>query len=414
MNFKTGKDGKESLKIAMVTYLFPPTFAGGARHAIELAKGLRARGVESFFIGANLNGAPPFEIFEGFSVFRAKPNGKKRIGFLTYVLKVCRRLFSERHSFQIVHLHSVRPFYFLIVALARILKKPVILCPTLTGHDDPIGLRRKSFLLKIESRMYFSYEKIICKSTALKKACMKAGLPDSSIAVIPGAIPCGGPDSFFRPAGDIDEVRRTRRGLGLPEDSFIVAFAGRIQSRKGCGLLFEAWEKILGNPRFRCHLLLIGPYDQISDEHDGAADPAYISKLKSCLEQKDQKRLIFTGNVAHAEVARYLRASDCFVFPSTREGMGKVVVEAMASGLPVICTLIPDVTTDMIENGRDGIIIETRRPSDLADAIAKLMEDKELRKRLSFNAVEKACKKFSISRVVDEHLQLYKSLLKRD
>ncbi len=63
------------LRVAMVAYQFPPMFAGGARHAIELAKALRPHGVESFFLVANLTDSPRYETYEGFPVYRFTPRG---------------------------------------------------------------------------------------------------------------------------------------------------------------------------------------------------------------------------------------------------------------------------------------------------------------------------------------------------
>lgn len=113
----------------------------------------------------------------------------------------------------------------------------------------------------------------------------------------------------------------------------------------------------------------------------------------------------------YAEVPRYLRASDCFVFPSKRESLGKAVIEAMASGLPAICTRIPGVTEDIIDDGEDGIILDRRDAAELARAILRVKEDETFRKKLSANAVEKVREKFSLADVTRRHLELYGELL---
>ncbi|MGH7766222.1 MAG: glycosyltransferase, partial [Candidatus Binatia bacterium] len=104
------------LTIAMVAYQFPPLPAGGARHALELAKALRGRGVESFFIVANLRNSPRYEVYEGFPVYRFTPRGVSRIRYVTFALQVCKKLWAERRSIGVIHLHSIRPFYFLVLA----------------------------------------------------------------------------------------------------------------------------------------------------------------------------------------------------------------------------------------------------------------------------------------------------------
>ena len=391
------------LRVAMVAYQFPPLFAGGARHALELAKALRIHGVESFFIVANLRNSPRFEMFEGFPVYRFTPRGISRIRYITFALQVCKKLWAEKNSIDLIHMHSTRPFYFFILALAQLLKKPIVMCPTLIGHDDPMSLKKKPFLWRVEGKSYRCYQKIICKSAGVKESCLKAGIPESLLVTIPGAVPCADAHSPFRPPSGLEEIHETRKSLGLPADSFIVTFVGHIQERKGSDLLFDAWEELSKTKRFPGHLLLVGPYPS---ETDG-----FGARVKPVLEKAAEARIIFTGQVNYAEVPRYLRASDCFVFPSKREGLSKAVIEAMACGLPVICTSIPGVTEDMIDDGEDGIILADRNPADLAQAILRVKEGETLRKKLSSNAIDKVRRKFSIADVTRRHLQLYRELL---
>jgi glycosyltransferase involved in cell wall biosynthesis len=396
-----------NLRAAMVTYQFPPMFAGGARHALELAKALRRRGVESFFIGANLKNAPGHENYEGFPVFRFTPRGPGRIRYLTYALQACKKLCAEKDSVDIIHLHSIRPFYFLIFALAKLLKKPIVLSPTLIGHDDPMTLKKKPFLWQVEGKLYGRYGKIVCKSTAIKDSCARAGIPDSLIAAIPGAVPCAESNSPFRPAQSPTDVKETRAALGLPPDSFIVTFVGHIQERKGCDLLFEAWRELLKEKRFSGHLVLVGPYPS-DRERDG-----FVARLRPVLETAAEKRILFTGQVNYADVPGYLRASDCFVFPSKREGLSKAVIEAMACGLPVICANIPGVTGDMIDHGEDGIVLDRRDAAVWARTILRLHDDDALRHKLSANAIRKVRDKFSIAEVARRHQELYRELVNR-
>jgi glycosyltransferase involved in cell wall biosynthesis len=386
----------------MVAYQFPPLPAGGARHALELAKALRGHGVESFFIVANLRNSPRYETYEGFPVCRFTPRGFSRIRYVTFALQVCKKLWAEKNDLGVIHLHSVRPFYFFILLLAKTLKKPIVLGPTLMGHDDPMTLKKKPFLWRIEGGLYRNYDKIICKSTAVRESCAKAGIPEAKLVSIPGAVPCAAADSPFRPPRGLEEVQEIRKSLGLPLDSFIATFVGNIQERKGSDLLFEAWEGLSKARRLPGHLMLVGPYPRGGD--------GFGARVQPVLEKARENSILFTGQVDYAEVPRYLRASDCFVFPSKREGLSKAVIEAMASGLPVICTKIPGVTDDLIDDGEDGIIVANRDPVELADAILRVKADGALRKKLSSNAIDKVRRKFSLADVTRRHLQLYNEL----
>ena len=94
-------------------------------------------------------------------------------------------------------------------------------------------------------------------------------------------------------------------------------------------------------------------------------------------------RVHFAGVVRNVEV--YLRASDVFVFPSQREGMPNAVLEAMASGLPVILTPFTGLSEDFGKPGQEYLLAE-RDPKALAAQITKLLENDELRNNLGLHA----------------------------
>lgn len=392
------------LTIVMLTFLFPPSFSGGTRQAIELAKGLRRQGWDCIFLGANLQEALPHEDFDGFEVFRFKTPARGRRQYLIYALQVCRFLWQRRASYHLVLLHSTRPFTFLVLALLKWLKKPALVTLTLIGNDDPAALRKKSFLWKLEGLALKQCDRIVCKSSAIRQICVEEKISPARIA----AIPNGADLRKFRPARHRQEKDELRQEFGIAPHAFVIAFAGRIGARKGCDLLFDAWEGL------RAHipnglLLLIGPY------HGGSPSTPepeqFGGKLQDALAHQNERRLRFAGEVDHARLARYLRLSDCFVFPSQREGLPNSVIEAMASGLPVICSDIPGVTADLIEHGVNGLILKTRHPADLAALIRQIYEDDCLREKLGNNALESSQSRFSIDVVAARHAALYRELL---
>jgi glycosyltransferase involved in cell wall biosynthesis len=78
---------------------------------------------------------------------------------------------------------------------------------------------------------------------------------------------------------------------------------------------------------------------------------------------------------------------------------------------PAICTRIPGVTQDIIDDGEDGIILDQRDAADLARAILRVKEDGTFGKKLSANAIEKVRRKFSLADVTRRHVDLYRGLL---
>src|SRR5207245_3252238 len=89
-----------------------------------------------------------------------------------------------------------------------------------------------------------------------------------------------------------------------------------------------------------------------------------------------------------ADIERLYDAADVFVLPSTREGAPNVVLEAMASGLPCIVTRLPGVTDAMIDDGRNGILVEKDDRQALAAALTTVLRDRDLAQELGPRARE--------------------------
>ncbi|MFQ5706806.1 MAG: glycosyltransferase family 4 protein [bacterium] len=393
------------LVVAMVTYIFPPSYGGAAIQALELAKSLKRLGVQSFFVAANFANAPACEELEGIPVYRFQTVASPRFSYLIFMLKVLRLLFKKRKSYDLIHFHSIKPFSFLITLLAKVLRKPALVSLSLIGNDDPKGLKAKSKLWAIEAQMYKHLETVNCVSTALKKSCLDEGILPENIATIPYGVD---ELKFARPKNS-GVKKEIRRALGIPEQAFVCLFVGRVSLRKGCDLLFEAWREVLKTNPKDFFLTLVGPYgDHVFMSEAGKN---FDAQVQENVQSAEALRMKFTGQIDIEETSRYFQAADCFVFPSVVEGFGIVVIEAMACGVPVIATRIEDVTEDIIDDRADGIILEDRDPKALAQAILELQRDQKLYAKLSKNAVQKVEQQFTLSSVAARHVVLYERLL---
>jgi len=163
-------------------------------------------------------------------------------------------------------------------------------------------------------------------------------------------VPNGVDTSQFHPLN-----RRTKAGVKR------IIFVGRFSQEKNLPLLIEAAALLDG-----VKLVLVG---------DGPMQPQ-IEKLAAQLQVEAE----FTGVVPHEQLPALLNQSDIFVLPSLSEGHPKALLEAMSCGLPCIGTNVPGIR-DVIRDEENGLLCELA-PKDLADKIAAVLSNSELRGRL--------------------------------
>ena len=104
-------------------------------------------------------------------------------------------------------------------------------------------------------------------------------------------------------------------------------------------------------------------------------------------QQPDCSRLEFLGRVPRREVTALYARADVLVFPTLSDSFGMVVLEAMAAGIPVICS---PYCADVVQDGVNGLVVDPRDPAALADAISRVIHDRAFRERLAKAAKERA------------------------
>ena len=185
-------------------------------------------------------------------------------------------------------------------------------------------------------------------------------------------VPSGVPTARLRAAAPTRAAARAR--LGLPADAFVIAGVGRLVPIKGFDLLVDALPAIAAQvPSARA--LLIG------DGEERAALEARAAALGV------GERLSITGAVT--DVEGVLAAADVLAAPSRNEGMGRVLVEAMAIGLPVVGTTVGGIP-DVIIDGECGRLVAADDAAALAAALAELGSDAALRAKLGAAAGPRA------------------------
>ena len=163
------------------------------------------------------------------------------------------------------------------------------------------------------------------------------------------------------------------KAKGIRNNLFTFLYVGRIVKDKGINELCEAFEKLSGLTEAR--LILVGPSE---DSLDPISD-----KAREIIANNPNIESV--GGKFGDELLAYYAASDCFVFPSYREGFPNTVLEAGAMGLPSIVTDI-NGSREIIKQGENGVIIPSQDAEALFDAMMNMMRDKTARERMAGNA----------------------------
>jgi phosphatidylinositol alpha-mannosyltransferase len=209
------------------------------------------------------------------------------------------------------------------------------------------------------------------------------------LRVLPGAdvdvIPNGVDTETFQPD------RNERPG----SDRFCILYVGRLEPYKGVADLIEALS-IVNDPTI-C-LKIAG---------DGSLNQA-LRQQTTDLGLND--RVAFLGGIRKQEMPGVYGSADALCLPSIVEGMSNVVLEAMASGLPVVVTDIPG-SRDLVQNDRSGLIVPPSEPGKVAEALQKLAGSAETRKRFSAAARIKAGE-MSWKKVTEDYIAIYERVLR--
>jgi len=139
-------------------------------------------------------------------------------------------------------------------------------------------------------------------------------------------------------------------------------------------------------------------------------DGAEEEELRQLVERLSLGNWVsFIGKIPNEKIPEYLAASDVFVLPSLSEGLPNVILEAMASGLPIVASKVGGLP-EMIKNGENGFLVEPKSPEQIAKKVLLLLGDNELKEKISKNNKEKA-KDYSWESIVIKLEKVYQSLL---
>ena len=219
-----------------------------------------------------------------------------------------------------------------------------------------------------------------------------AGVPPERITIIPSGVDC----EHFHFA---DPAARTaaRAELEMAPDAMVLATVGMLEARKGHRHLLEALARIVRGGEGANMICLIAGDGSLRAELQRDAELLGIARQVRFLGRVDDVRTV-------------LAATDIFVFPSMREGLGVAVLEAAASGLAIVASDTGGIG-DVIESGVNGILVKPGDSEALAGAIERMAAAPSERAAMGQAARTRAERDFAMTTMAARTVELYRSCL---
>lgn len=402
------------LRVYVLAPSYPPAVGGQESHLQELAEHLSTAGVGVQVIVAARE-LPGVEHVDTVPVVRLCTFGRTQGGgwrsipwIVLLLFRVIWRLVYQARRYDVVLVSGFNVMPLAPVVAAILTRKPCVVRPEsplelkhAVGETSRsrMGLPSNSlllrFLMALRRMAAHRVDRYIAISAEIRAKLVADGIDPQKIVAISNGINV---DRFVPASADVRI--RLRTALNLPADKLLLIYTGRLAVSKGVNLLMETWGEIaLRRPD--AHLVLVGTgAESLDDCEPGVRQYVNAHGLED--------RVCFAGNVPN--VHEYLQAADIFVFPSFYEGFGLSILEAMAVGLPMVCTRV-GVAAELAAVPGVGLIVRPRDRQEFTIALERLLGDAQLRKQSGINARNAVQGRFSMSIVARHHADLFSELV---
>jgi glycosyltransferase involved in cell wall biosynthesis len=371
---------------------------GGFKSPLNLANNLSKKYKIIFITSKNTREKKSKEVKGNITFYRfpsiTLPRSNKQF-FLSLPSRKSIRKILKEGNVKLVHVHS--PFYggFITIDVAKELKIPVVI----TNHTQAeawaynANLPNIKFIINIVYRylihLYNKSDIVVSVSNFGKRLLKKHGLKTKCVVISNGVNL-----ERFKPRNRyiVSKLLRT----SLIRDR-VVLYIGRLHNDKNPAVLIKAFKRVLKN--MNATLIIIG------------AGYLHKSLRRLSEEMGVNNKIIFLQDIPERILPFYYNISDLFVLPSNVELQGMVVLEAMASGKPVIVSDSKYNAAQELVKG-NGFIFKANDHIDLSKKIIKILNDNKLRDKMGKKSLY-LVKQHDISKIIDKYSDMYNKLLKK-
>ena len=371
------------MRVLLLYKDYHPIVGGIENHIRLLAQGLRNEGVDARVLVTNTGPATQRQTIDGVPV--TKTGRQTAILSTPISLPLFVELRRQMATVDLVHLHAPYP----LAELAHLMLGRAK--PTVISYHSDIVRQKKT------GKLYAPLLKKVLQRAALIAASSPAYIESSPFLqdvrhkcrVIHYGIE---PERFNQTEqvrGDAENLRNQYGDLPL------LLFIGRLRHYKGVDVLVRAMHDI------RAKLLIIGT---------GPMQEAWQILAHT---QNLADKVLFLGDASDKETLAARYAADLFILPSTNraEALGIVQLEAMACGLPVVCTELGTGTSYVNRDGATGLVVPPNDPRALAVAINRLLASPALRAKMGVEGRRRVRSEFSLQEMINATISFYEDAL---
>lgn len=386
------------MKIVMINQVFGPTFSGRAFQMKRLAEVLVDSGAEVRIVTDSLSGSSSRQMSpeRRYSIHRIGLEERANAFATWWDRRHLIRLIRELEP-DVLQVFGRPSGVEAVFATFRLTDIATVFAPTLLDSDDLQTIKQDGRLGWLRYLGYRTADQFVAICPAFERRFYDCGIPAERVRHIPNGVDT---DRFHPP----EDRNREADRLDLDPSRPRALFVGSVVRRKGIDVILRAWSRVLKSVPGAC-LYLVGPLSgRTLPENEN-----FVRECRALVEKYSMGASVsFLGR--KDDMPTFYQAANVLMFASRTEGFPNVILEAMASGLPVVTTRIPGSTDESVDDGVTGFVVPQEDPKALADRTVRLLGDRTLREEFGEAARSRAVSRYSFEIVGSEYRSTYRDL----
>jgi glycosyltransferase involved in cell wall biosynthesis len=231
---------------------------------------------------------------------------------------------------------------------------PLVFCYERTAHTERNAQAYRTLYRRLAVRLA---DGVCCNGSLCAEYVQRLGVPERLITTGHMAADTAGLKmQLKRPNAGAN----TKKNVGMEESDLLLLYVGQLIPRKGLKEFLEGWAIFEKSSAERCRLVIIG-------------DGAQRKELEGLIQDTRLNRVSIIGPVDYGRIGRWYAAADVLVMPTLEDNWSLVVPEAMACGLPIVCSKYNGCWPELVHPGRNGWIFDPLEPADVLHTLTSVI-----------------------------------------